>query len=427
MLKSLPLILLMTLTSCGGPNFSFLSKNQDKDRRVASVAIERLMTEEDESFESQIEDRLLALHSYYVIAQKHLHLFDKSINEDRLIELYKGSHYLSLLATRTQIDEIERELKELHQSLPEKRRKDLETRITNFGKKNPLSRLSVENLSYFLGLKSSDKFKDALLADIEKEYALLEKMKEFQIFEKNIEHISHLMEMSLSSKEEKWKPSEGREGSLSGQEFPAKVWSLTFSNGPHETITSEILENLKVRGLKATFFQQGSKVSEHTQEAQKVSQYGMEVGTQAMHQRELNKVGHLTLEREITLATEGMEKTMKLDIRFFRLPYGSGIEVPMVREMLAKNKLIHVFWNIDSLDWPPQTAGRIVERTKKLMKKTPRDAGVILFHDQHPRSLQASTEIMDHLKLDSRRVCTLGTIVNEMNKGQKSICGNNSY
>jgi peptidoglycan/xylan/chitin deacetylase (PgdA/CDA1 family) len=417
----------MTLTSCGGPLYTFFKQEQDKDRRVASVAIERLMTEENESFESQIEERLLALHSYYVIAQNHLHLFDKSLNEDRLIELYKGSHYLSLLATRTQIDEIERELKELHLSLPEKRKEDLEARITKFGNKNLLTRLSVENLSYSLGMKSSEIFKDAGPEDVEKEYASLEKIKEFQIFEKNIEHISHLMEMNLSSKEEKWKPSEGRDGSLSGQEFPAKVWSLTFSNGPHEKITSEILKNLKTRGLKATFFQQGSKVSEYPEEAKKVSQYGMEVGTQAMHQRELNKVGHLTLEREITLATQGMEKSMKLDIRFFRLPYGSGIEVPMVREMIAKNKLIHVFWNIDSLDWPPQTTGRIVERTKKLMKKTPRDAGVILFHDQHPRSLLASIEIMDHLKLDSRRVCTLGTIVNEMNQGQKSICGSNSY
>ena len=427
MLKVLPLVLLMSLTSCGGLHFSFFDQAKETERRVASVAIERLMTEEDDSFEAQVEERLLSLHSYYVIALKHLALFDQNLNEDSLQELYKGTHYLSLLATRTQIDELEKDLMELHQSLSGKRRDGLEEKIKSFSKKSPLSALSMENLTHLLGIHSDSKMVDAKSRDIEKEYAALEKMKEFQVFEKNIEHISHLMEMNLSSVGEKFKPSEGRGGSLSGQEFPAKVWSLTFSNGPHKTITNEVLENLKARGLKATFFQQGSKVSELNQEAKKVSQYGMEIGTQAMNNKELSKVGLLTLEREISLATEGMEKSLKLDIKFFRLPYGSGIEVPMVREMIAKNKLIHVFWNIDSLDWPPQTADRIAERTKKLMKKTPRDAGVILFHDVHPRTVAASKEIMDHLKLEARRVCTLGTIVNEMNRGQKSICSNNSY
>lgn len=425
MLKVLPFVVLLLLSSCGWSHFSFFHQEKETERKVASVAIERLVTEEDDSFEAQVEERLLSLHSYYVIAQKHLSLFDKSLSEEGLQELYKGPHYLSLLATRTQIDELEKNLLDIHQSLSGKRRNDLEKRIRSFSKKSLLSALSMENLTHLLGLKSDFKPVNAKAQDIEKEYASLERMKEFQVFEKNIEHISHLMEMNLSSVGDKFKPSEGRGGSLSGQEFPAKVWSLTFSNGPHQTITNEVLENLKVRGLKATFFQQGSKVTELNQEAKKVSQYGMEIGTQAMTNKELSKVGLMTLEREISLATEGMKKSMKIDIRFFRLPYGSGIEVPMVREMIAKNKLIHVFWNIDSLDWPPQTADRIVERTKKLMKKTPRDAGVILFHDVHPRTVAASKEIMDHLKLEARRVCTLGTIVNEMNRGQKSICSSN--
>lgn len=61
------------------------------------------------------------------------------------------------------------------------------------------------------------------------------------------------------------------------------------------------------------------------------------------------------------------------------------------------------------------------------MKKTARDSGIILFHDVHPRSAEASEQIMDHLKLDARRVCPLGKIVEEMNRGEKSVCSQKSF
>lgn len=427
MVKVTALISLLCLVSCARTEWPFKSATQERDRKIASVAIERLMTEEEQTFESQLEERLLSLHSYYVISQKHLALFDKAIEEENLQNLYQGTHYLSLMATRTQIDEIEKELIHVFGQLKESRREVFINKIRQFGKKNQISSLSVSNLQFLLGIESDITDKDLSLADIDKEYRELEKMKEFRVYEKNIEHISHLLEMDITSKEKKFKPSVGKDGSVSGQEFPAKVWSLTFSNGPGRKVTKKILENLKSHDLKATFFQLGEKVKSTPKDAKAVTLAGMEVGTQSMSHKELSKAGLITLEREITLAKETMEQSLRIDVKLIRLPYGSGIEVPVVREVIAKNKLIHVFWNIDSLDWPPQTADRIVRRTKKLMKKTPRDAGVILFHDVQPRTIKASNSIMEYLKLDARRVCTLGTIINEMNQGYKTVCSNNSY
>lgn len=425
MFHGLPLLALLLLASCSGRGLSLFGHDESAKRQIASIAMERLLTEEDESFEAQIDEKLFSLHCYYVIAQKHLLEFERSIDDSTLEKLYQGEHYLSLLATRTQIDEIERDLKELSLSLNKERRSLLEKKLRTFKEKNLMTSLSLSNLSHLIGVETQDE-KNPKLSEIEKEYQELEKTKNFQVYEKNIEHLSHMMETNLSTKAHHWKPSPDPEGSLSGQEFPEKVWSLTFSGGPHEKLTQLILENLKEENLKATFFQEGSRAENLKVAAKNVLQYGMEIGTQSMTQKELSKVGMLTLEREITVATKSMEKSLKLDIKFFRLPYGSGIEVPNVRQMLAKNKLIHVFWNIDSLDWPPQTPDRIIMRTKKLMKKTPRDAGVILFHDTHPRTVVASREIMSHLKLDNRRVCTLGTIVGEMNQGQKKICSKTS-
>lgn len=409
-------------SACGGLH-SGKTLLSDPDRQIASVAVERLLNEEASTFDAEIDEKLFSLHSYYVITQKHLEAFDNSLKDSTIESLYHGQHYLSLLAVRTQIDEIEKELLEIHQSLDSKTRvKSFLEQIKNFSQKGKLNSLSVQNLHFLLKIPL-EASKQVEVSEIEREYRELEKMKEFQIFEKNIQHISHLMELNLTSNAETWRPDESQGGSLSGQEFPGKVWALTFSNGPNENATRQIVEALKARNMKGTFFQESKKTESLNSVAPMVAREGMEIGIQSG--KELSKAGTLTLEREITFATQALENKLALDVKFYRLPYASGIEVPVIRQMIAKNKLIHVFWNIDSLDWPPQTADRIVERTKKLMKKTPRNAGVILFHDTHPRSVEASTKIMDHLKLDARRVCTLGTIIKDMNKGQKTVCSNN--
>jgi peptidoglycan/xylan/chitin deacetylase (PgdA/CDA1 family) len=106
-------------------------------------------------------------------------------------------------------------------------------------------------------------------------------------------------------------------------------------------------------------------------------------------------------------------------MKFYRLPYGAGVSNPDIRSRIAKASMIHVFWSVDTLDWMAQAPSDIVARTKKQMAASPRDAGVILFHDIHERTVIASEEIMRHLKLENRRVCELEKIVEAINRGSE--------
>lgn len=422
------MIIMLLLSSCGGLNIFTEKSTPEIEREIASQAVMQLLSQEEGTFENDIDEKLLSLHFYYVIALKKLHLFDHSIANRNLQELYLGSPYLSLLATRTQIDEIEKDFLDLHRTLRHEKKKLLMmNKIRAFSHKSHLHALSVRTLSHKLSLDMKMIVKDASQKEIDQEYGEISKINEFQVYEKNIEHLSHLMEMNLSGDQKKWKPSEDKRGALTGQEFPSKVWALTISNGPALLMTREMARILSKENLKATFFFEGQKTRDYPEEAKHVMRQGMEVATQSFSSKELTKVGFMTLEKEITEATHGMEKSLKIDVKFFRLPYGSGVDVPHIRDLIAKNKLIHVLWNVDSLDWPPQTADRIVERTKRLMKKTSTDAGIILIHDGHPGSTEVLSGIVKHLKLEARRVCPLGVIVKEMNQGQKTVCSNNSF
>lgn len=418
---------LLAMTSCGGFRL-FSEKTLDHEREIASVTMERLVIEENKTFGSEIDERLLSLYSYYTLAYRNLHAFEESIPEEDLADLYQGAPYLGMLAIKTQVDEIEKELLELNRNLKVKSSKSetqrshiLKERVEAFAKKSPLASLSMANLGAAIGAKVNEKLK-LTYQELVEEIKILESSKDFRIFEKNVEHLSHLLETDIKSSTRKFKPSETEQGNVSGEEFPAKVWALTFNNGPHEKITSQIIENLRAANMSATFFQLAGKNDESG-----VIKSGMEIGSLTFGHQDLTKVGLLTLEKEIGVATKELEKSHNIDVKFFRLPYGSGIEVPSIRQQIAKNNLIHAHWNVDSLDWLAQSPDRIISRTKKLMKKTRRDSGIILFHDIHERSVTASREIITFLKEDGRRTCTLGTIVQDMNQGRKQVCSQKSF
>jgi peptidoglycan/xylan/chitin deacetylase (PgdA/CDA1 family) len=104
----------------------------------------------------------------------------------------------------------------------------------------------------------------------------------------------------------------------------------------------------------------------------------------------------------------------------FRLPYGAGVSLSSVRGNLVKSCLVHVFWNVDTLDWQDRDPDSIYNRTVTQMKTLGR--GVILFHDIHRQSVIASEQVMAYLNTEGLRTITLSDYVREQNTGLKWGC-----
>lgn len=424
--KYLALLPLFALTACGG--FKWWNEAPDKARIVASSSLQQFTAMEKEGFKDLLEERFHSLHSYYVIGQKNLDLFDALIENQATTKIYESGPYLNLLAVKSQTEEIEHELADLYRELSQDKnsqnlKQRFEVQLRQFSKKSSLRSRSVENLRYKLGLvDSSEKSIVISKRELEIELESLQKDHEFIVYEKNIEHLSHMLDVKIEGQEKSFFPSVGKAGNLSGNEFPAKVWSLTFDDGPGKNTTLEILESLKERKMKATFFQLAQQAKANVTVAKAIRDAGMEIASHSYTHQQLTKVSSLALDKEITIATRELSELHKREIKFFRLPYGAGVNSPAIREKIAASKLIHVFWNIDTLDWMAQEPSRIVKRARDLMAKTPKDAGVILFHDIHVRTTQAAPLIMDELKKDGRRVCTLDEIVTDINEGAETVC-----
>jgi peptidoglycan/xylan/chitin deacetylase (PgdA/CDA1 family) len=219
----------------------------------------------------------------------------------------------------------------------------------------------------------------------------------------------------------KFKPSIGPEGNVYGLAFPKNVWALTYDDGPNPKYTPEILKNLETLGIKATFFWLAENVIRYQSIVDLVKEKGMPRENHSWTHPQLPKLDDAGLRKEIIQSTEVDTKAYGEQPRFFRCPYGAGNSVPRVRKMIADLNMIHVFWNVDTLDWQDKDPDSIVARAKKQMEVAGR--GVILFHDIHPQSVIASKKLVEWSQTlkdqNAIRWVTLPEIVDEMNGAEK--------
>lgn len=216
--------------------------------------------------------------------------------------------------------------------------------------------------------------------------------------------------------------STGPSGNVMGLVFPKNVWALTYDDGPNPTHTPAILKNLEELGIKATFFWLAENVIRYQSVVDLVKEKGMPRENHSWTHPQLPKLDADGLQKEIVKSTEVEQKAYGEKIRFFRCPYGAGNSVPRIRQMIADLDMIHVFWNVDTLDWQDKDPDSIVERAKKQMQSA--GHGVILFHDIHPQSVIASKKLVQYTKTlagteNAVRWVTIPEIVDEMNGVQK--------
>lgn len=216
----------------------------------------------------------------------------------------------------------------------------------------------------------------------------------------------------------KFYPSTGPNGNVMGAIFPKNVWALTYDDGPNPVHTPVIVKNLKELGIKATFFWLAENVLRYQSVVDLVKEQGSTRGNHSWSHAQLPKLNAEQLQKEIVKSTEVDNKAYGEKTKFFRCPYGAGNSVPRIRKMIADLDMIHVFWNVDTLDWQDKDPDSIVARAQKQMKAA--GHGVILFHDIHPQSVIASKKLVEWtktLKGTDREVrwVTIPEIINEMN------------
>ena len=227
---------------------------------------------------------------------------------------------------------------------------------------------------------------------------------------------------SLNESQTKVFPSTNSAGNITGNSFEPGVWALTFDDGPGVT-TDAVLENLKKHSILASFFALSAQVQKSEQFrtlALKEAQEGHDVFSHSFDHPQISKLNDVGRKHQIEGAIETLASVMGSRTDFFRLPYGAGVSVPSVRQDLLKSCVVHVFWNVDTLDWHDHDPDLIEARALSQMKTLGR--GIILFHDIHSQSVIASERVMRHLNENHLKTVRISDYVLEKNGNQKWTC-----
>jgi len=178
--------------------------------------------------------------------------------------------------------------------------------------------------------------------------------------------------------------------------------TLSFDNGPHEEITSRVLDVLARHAVKASFFVLGEKLKQSTlyRQAQRAKDAGHWIGNHSMtHTIPLGQDRRPDVpEREIGAAQDLIGSLANPD-KLFR-PFGGGGHLDRrllsraARDYLTREEFTCVLWNVVPRDWEEPEAW--VERALQACVVEPE--ALIVLHDHLPAAMSKLDRFIGRLK-----------------------------
>ncbi len=192
-------------------------------------------------------------------------------------------------------------------------------------------------------------------------------------------------------------PSPSGKGNVTGNRFPTGKWAFTFDDGPDPEHTQGMIDVLKKHQVHGTFFWQTQNLIKYPKYSEQALKNGFHRASHSYTHAQLTKQNANGLDKEINQAVNDFAKIVGEKPTLYRCPYGAcGPNGSQIRTMIAKQNMLHIFWNVDTLDWQDKNANSIFNRAKKQVDLLKR--GIVLFHDVHPQSVIATDLLISYMK-----------------------------
>ena len=176
-----------------------------------------------------------------------------------------------------------------------------------------------------------------------------------------------------------------------GAEIPAgeKYVALTFDDGPRKSTTERLLDGLKERRVRATFFLIGQQIEPNAELVKRMAAEGHQIGNHTWSHQRLEGIAETDAAQEVGRTEAVLEDLLGEGDYWLRPPYGqvsAGMEdsfgVPMIK------------WSVDPRDWDSRNA----EKVSQAILKDVEPNSIILLHDIYPTSVDAALKVVDALQ-----------------------------
>ncbi len=170
----------------------------------------------------------------------------------------------------------------------------------------------------------------------------------------------------------------------------APIVSMTFDDGPHPTLTPRLLDILKQRNIKATFFVVGTNAKRYPHIIRRMVAEGHEVANHTVTHGTLTRMSDDSVRRELSGCHSSIVAGCGVAPRLFRPPGGamnSRQKVWVNDEFGYKT----IMWSCDPKDW--QRPGVSVVAQRCIAGARP--GAIILAHDIHSPTIAAMPRALD--------------------------------
>ncbi len=177
-----------------------------------------------------------------------------------------------------------------------------------------------------------------------------------------------------------------------------KYVALTFDDGPIAATTGPLLDGLKERGARATFFVVGGFIPWNGELLLRMAEEGHQIGQHTYSHVVLEEQSDRTVRRELQQTEQLLQELLGEGDYWLRPPYGRIAER---QYSLAETPLIT--WTVDPEDWRLLDA----EKVRDAVLREVESGDVILMHDIYESSVEAALMIVDELQRQGYRFVTV--------------------
>ncbi|NNE92188.1 MAG: polysaccharide deacetylase family protein [Verrucomicrobiales bacterium] len=171
-----------------------------------------------------------------------------------------------------------------------------------------------------------------------------------------------------------------------------KVIAITFDDGPHKDNTPRLLDILKERNIKATFYVVGDMVKYNPHILRRTVEEGHEIGNHTVTHGTLSRMSNFGVRKELANAHKAIVEVTGIAPRTMRPP-GGAIKSEQKKWMLKEFGYPTILWSVDPQDWKRPGASVV---TRRLVEGAS-PGGILLVHDLHKPTVDAMPSTLDQL------------------------------
>lgn len=191
---------------------------------------------------------------------------------------------------------------------------------------------------------------------------------------------------------------------------PQKVVAITLDDGPNPLYTLPVLDILKERNIKATFFMVGSEAAAYPEIVKQINQQGHEIANHTMTHPEMQNLSPRETVMEIKNAGEVLEGITRNKTIYFRPP--KGVINAVTLQSIHQQGYTTVLWDVALENKKCKTPGEMARRVIKMVKP----GSIILLHDgrlDRTKTVQSLPFLLDGLKETGYSFVTISDLLTQ--------------